>query len=304
MSTDTKPESAREAFLYLLSFSTLATWATSLGALVFDLINHWLPDAVSRAYVPNLRVALNWEMARIGVAFPIYLLATALAVKETIKYPDRLQSGVRKWLTYIALLGTAGAMICDLTWFLDYLLAGEITLRFVLKSATVMAISAGIFSYYLSSLRSSGAANVATSRRRNRAFAAVSAAAATAAFCTGLLIAGTPRQQRTVEADRVRVQDLRQIAQAVKGWHMRNAALPDSLNTLVRAAYLPAPAVADPLTRVPFEYHPRTPRRYELCATFQSPDASQPGVITHSEFWHYSQGKTCFVLDASEQVPW
>src|SRR5215472_18312210 len=38
-------ESAREAFLYLLSFSTLATWATALGSMLFELINHWVPDA-------------------------------------------------------------------------------------------------------------------------------------------------------------------------------------------------------------------------------------------------------------------
>lgn len=186
-------ESARDAFLYLLSFSTLATWATSLGSLIFDLINHWVPDAVSPEFTPDLRSVVTWSLARIAVAFPIYLFVTALAVKEGVNYPERLQSGVRKWLTYIALLGTAGTMICDLIWFLDYLLKGEVTLRFVLKSSTVMLICAGIFIYYLSSLRWTRSTGAAKARAQNRLFAAMSAVAVAAAFCTGLVIAGTPK---------------------------------------------------------------------------------------------------------------
>ena len=40
-------ESARDAFLYLLSFATLATWTTAVGSMLFEFINHWFPDAVS-----------------------------------------------------------------------------------------------------------------------------------------------------------------------------------------------------------------------------------------------------------------
>src|ERR1700722_15727526 len=34
-------EAARDAFLYLLAFSTLATWATALGSLMFTFIDRW-----------------------------------------------------------------------------------------------------------------------------------------------------------------------------------------------------------------------------------------------------------------------
>src|SRR5271165_5496619 len=42
-------ESSRDAFLYLLSFSTLATWTSALGSMLFQFIDRWLPDPVSRA---------------------------------------------------------------------------------------------------------------------------------------------------------------------------------------------------------------------------------------------------------------
>jgi hypothetical protein len=303
-------ESAREAFLYLLSFSTLATWTISLGGLIFDLINRWLPDPVSRAYVPDLRLALTWEIARVLVAFPIYLAVTALVVKEAVKYPDRLQSGVRKWLTYIALLGTAGTMICDLIWFLDYLLSGEITLRFVLKSATVMILCAGIFAYYLGSLRLARASTVTTARLRNRAFAAVASVLALVALCVGISIAGTPTMQRTVEADRVRVDNLRQIAEAVRGWHIRaafanpHATVPAMLEELIQAGNGIPPSTVDPLTRVAYTYRPVSGNRYELCAGFTASNGAEHGTFNHSEFWHHGQGQTCFVLDAGDPVPY
>jgi uncharacterized protein DUF5671 len=53
-------------------------------------------------------------MASVAVAFPIFLIVTWAILQEAQQQPERLQSGVRKWLTYIALLLTAGGMISDL----------------------------------------------------------------------------------------------------------------------------------------------------------------------------------------------
>jgi hypothetical protein len=36
-------ESSRDAFLYLLSFSTLATWSSALGSMLFRFIERWFP---------------------------------------------------------------------------------------------------------------------------------------------------------------------------------------------------------------------------------------------------------------------
>ncbi len=146
-------ESSRDAFLYLLSFSTLAVWSGALGSMLFRFIEHWFPDPVAREYVYNLRNAVTWQMASIAVAFPIFLLVMRTILHEAQDHPERLQSSVRKWLTYIALLLTAGAMMCDLIWFLNYFLNGELTSRFVLKALTVMVICGAIFVYFLGSLR-------------------------------------------------------------------------------------------------------------------------------------------------------
>lgn len=146
-------ESARDAFLYLLNFGTLGTWTCSLGSLFFTLIDHWLPDPVAHQRFLSLNMELSGSIASLLVAFPIYLLCTRFILRDVSAHPEKLESAVRKWLTYIALLIAAGVVIGDLITFLSYFLRGELTPRFVLKVLTVFVIAGGVFWYYLGSLQ-------------------------------------------------------------------------------------------------------------------------------------------------------
>ena len=297
-------ESARDAFLYLLSFSTLATWTTAVGSMLFEFINHWFPDAVSRSYIWDLRSAVTWQMAAVAVAFPIYLLVMRTILREAGHHPESLESGVRKWLTYIALLGTAGAMICDLIWFLDYFLTGELTVRFVLKAATVMAISGAVFTYYITSLRWNRSANLERAKSRSVIFGAAATAVVIGSFCIGLGVAGTPSQQRRIEADRKRVDDLRQLGSAIKLWHdqARNAAIPATLAGLKSGS-----RTTDPETGAAYEYHPRQGTSFELCANFAAASGDEGSRARYgypTNFWEHGKGRSCFLMDAAKTVPY
>jgi len=152
-------EAARDAFFYLLVYSTLATWATALGSLVFTFIDRWFPDTLAQRSFENSRYAVSSEMACIIVAFPVFLFVMRFILRDVERHPEKVESGVRKWLTYIALLITAGVVIGDLITFLAYFLRGELTARFILKSLTVLIIAGSIFWYYLGFLKR-GAENV------------------------------------------------------------------------------------------------------------------------------------------------
>ena len=294
--------SARDAFLYLLSFCTLATWTTALGSMLFEFINHWFPDAVSRNNAWDLRATVTWQMASLAVAFPIYVLVMRTILREATRHPESLESGVRKWLTYLALLGTAGAMICDLICFLDYFLTGELTMRFVLKAATVMAISAAVFSYYLASLRWDRSANLERAKFRSVLFGGAATLIVIAAFSVGLGLAGTPSKQRRMEADRKRIEDLRNLGNAINLWIQRspNTALPVTLADLKGGVH-----AADPETNAAYEYHPKPGTTYELCADFFVPSGDEQARFGYrSGFWEHGSGRSCFVLDASKAVPY
>jgi uncharacterized membrane protein YidH (DUF202 family) len=298
-------ESSRDAFLYLLSFSTLATWSSTLGSMLFRFIERWFPDPISHDYGYNLRNAVTGQMASVAVAFPIFLLVMRTILREAQDHPERLQSGVRKWLTYIALLLTAGAMICDLIWFFDYFLTGELTSRFVLKALTVVVICGAIFIYYLGSLRWDRNTNVAHAKTRSPRFGIATGAAVVVSFCVGLGVAGTPSAQRQIEADLKRVQDLQRIANVINIWHKRSdieksfAPLPATLSDL-RAKGLSPSQIVDPETRIPYEYHTKSDTSYQVCATFSAAKDQARGT----QFWYHGKGRTCFTLDASQPPVW
>jgi hypothetical protein len=145
--------SAKDAFLYLLSFATLATWALGLGQAAFSLIDRWINDPVSPSnYYASPYDQLAGSLACIIVAFPVYLLTMRFIARELKTSPEKLESGVRKWLTYIALLIAAGILVGDLITFLTFFLRGELTARFVAKVLTALVIAGGVFWYYLDSL--------------------------------------------------------------------------------------------------------------------------------------------------------
>lgn len=148
--------SAREAFLYLLLFTTLYLSALNLGQICFQLINLAIPDpaAASHAAGPaRIRESLRWAVSSLAVAFPVFLYLSALTGREVRRDPAKRTSKVRRWLTYLTLFIAASVIIGDLIALLNDLLGGELTTRFALKVATVGVIAAGVFTYYLRDLR-------------------------------------------------------------------------------------------------------------------------------------------------------
>jgi heme A synthase len=148
-------ESAREAFFYLLAFLTLGCWSVAVGAIWFARIDQWFDDPLAYSYHRDL----TFPIASILVAFPVYLLAMRSVLREQALYPDKRESGVRRWLTNLALLITALILIGDLTYFLARFLGGGLSMSFVLRSLVVSIIAGGIFWYY----------TAAVARRKERA---------------------------------------------------------------------------------------------------------------------------------------
>lgn len=147
--------SAREAFMYLVLFTTLYISAFNLGNLVFQFINRAFPDPSAQyaALGEYSRYAIRWSVASLVVAFPVFLYVSNLLGRAIKRDPSKRASKVRKWLTYITLFVAAGVIIGDLTSLVFNFLGGELTLRFVLKVLTVGIIAGTIFGYYLWDLR-------------------------------------------------------------------------------------------------------------------------------------------------------
>jgi hypothetical protein len=146
--------SAREAFLYLVLFSTLYYSAWNLGSLLFDLINRAFPDPADQAYT-TIRIAdsIRWSTASVIIAFPVFLFVARYLAKELASNPVKRLSAVRRWLTYLTLFAASVVLIGDMTTLIYKLLGGEFTVRFVLKVIVAAVIAGTVFGYYLTDLR-------------------------------------------------------------------------------------------------------------------------------------------------------
>jgi len=146
--------SAREAFMYLVLFTTLYLTTFNLGRLIFQFINLGFPDAAEFiGYGESARQAIRFSVASLIIAFPIFLYLSLLIGRAIRRDPSKRASKVRKWLTYMTLFVAAGVIIGDLTALVYSFLGGELSPRFALKVVTVGVIAGGIFGYYLWDLR-------------------------------------------------------------------------------------------------------------------------------------------------------
>jgi hypothetical protein len=279
--------SAKEAFFYLLIFSTLATWTIGLGCLAFSLIDRWLADPLFYGYQQAFDTyTITTSLASLIVAFPLYLLISRTVIREAMAQPEKLDSSIRKWLTYMALVIAAAVFMGDLITVLAYLLRGELTSRFIAKSFVVLTLSGGIFFYYFGGLRKADAA--VPRLNRDKLMAGLSSAVVAVMLVLGFSQSGPPRVQRELRADSQRVSQLYQLSNAIRNyWASHSSELPTGINQL------PGIAFTDPITHAQYEYRPLRESQYELCATFAR--GSEAGTNP----WVHLAGHQCFQMDAT-----
>jgi hypothetical protein len=148
---------ARDTFVYLLLFASLAFVASYLVMLVHAIIDLALPDPADGEWrVRSATDHIQWSIAILAVATPVFVWMTVFTRRQISEDAGRRRSPVRKWLTYMALFVTA-LVLCSVAVYVIYsFLSGEATLRFLLKALTVAAVSAAIFVFYLRDIRDDG----------------------------------------------------------------------------------------------------------------------------------------------------
>ena len=147
---------AHDAFLYLIMFFTLYISAFSFGAIIFQFIARWFPDALDLASGNNgvNLQAIRSSLAAIIIAFPIFLWISSILNNAIRKNPEKRGSKIRKWLTYITLFIAATVIIGDLIGLVLNYLGGALTTPLTLDIITIAAVAGAIFGYYLWDLRS------------------------------------------------------------------------------------------------------------------------------------------------------
>lgn len=293
--------SAREAFLYLVLFSTLYVTAWCVGDLLFDLVERRFPDAAFRpvAAVDSIR----WNVASIVVAFPIFLGVSNLLRRGRRRDPEKSASRIRKWLTYMTLFFAATAILSDVITLVFRLLGGELSTRFLLKVGIVAAIAGTIFLYYLWDLRGEeredGRRAEPIGGRGHLAFTVLVVVGVALSVFAGVRALDSPSRAREETLDERRVSDLSEISGAIDGFWRRHQRLPASLDELARERHAAIRSIRDPESEALYEYLPGNDGRYELCATFATRwKELEPPDRASTRFWSHPAGRHCFEIEA------
>ena len=292
---------AREAFLYLVSFIALYVFAFSLGAVLFGLIDHTFSDALDR-YRSSPSTGDATAIAAVIVAFPLYLILMRRLTRAVAVDPERRQSLVRRWLTYLTLVVGAGIILGDVIALLASLLTGDPTVNFFLKVAAVLLIVVPIFGYYLWDMRQAedeASASAARAAPALRALVIAAVVVVVAVVGYSIYVVGTPGQQRNVRLDEQRVDDLRSISRNIDRYYEFNGEMPARLSDLQGPQYS-VQSIDDPQSGAPYEYRIIDGADYELCAVFatESPERQVERRPFSASIWDHGPGRWCFALTA------
>jgi len=117
-----------------------------------------------------------------------------------------------------------------------------------------------------------------------------------AAVGTGLVLSGSPLEQRLEHRDGRRVDDLRELAGAIERYRERHDSLPSDLRSLLDGRIM-SNLPEDPDGR-PYEYARAAAGSYELCARFE-----RESVALATDFWTHPGERHCFAFDAPTAEP-
>jgi hypothetical protein len=295
---------ARDAFFHLLTFAAFYTTIISLVILFFSYINRLFPDpAVEQFAMSDDLSGIRWSIAAVLVACPLFFLLSRLLLREMQRNVEKASSGVRRWLTYLTLFVAATALMGDVITLVFTVLEGELSVRFLLKVAVVFALAGLTFSYYFLALRLPSA--VAKSSGVHRGFGSAALAIVAVAIVWGMVLTGSPAQERLRKFDERRVEDLRAIVD-----EMLNIAydgkrgmipvvealpvpLPRTLEDVALRAQFQKLRIVDPETGSSYGYIIDDATHFRLCATFAG--VRDEAWDIH---WNHPGGEHCFAFDA------
>jgi hypothetical protein len=114
----------------------------------------------------------------------------------------------------------------------------------------------------------------------------------------GIMIIGSPGEERTRRMDSRRIDDLQRISRSIGVYHTRHQQVPASLEELAREPGF-ANVARYPVTNQPYGYRMVDASSYQLCGTFDRDTADSRG----EDFWAHGVGQQCFTLNPKQTPP-
>lgn len=294
---------AKFVFLYLLSLISLIFLTVAAGNVVFQIINKYFVD-IAETYATGYDLStLRFAISSLIVAAPVYFVSMRQINRNLAEGNFDLNAALRKWLTYFILLVASVVMIGDLIFVINSFLQGELTVKFALKTLTVLAIAGTVFGYYLYDIRRE---SVEKKDSVIAGFRYGAIAAVVIIFIAGLFFVESPAVAREKRLDNQTMERLSQLENAVQNYYVDEEGLPENLDQVpAEVPFLTERGLLNPVTGDRIEYKRLNETEYELCTTFlrSNKDAEAANDRSYAYFdqsWQHDAGRSCFERQVTE----
>lgn len=292
--------------------------------LIFETLDHAFPDALNATYQYGYQSytydGVRTALAIVIIAFPVFFALGNIwrrAIKKGLSHADEV---LKKWVVYGLIFLIALTAFVDFIVLVRYFVAGEITLRFVLKVLAVVVTCSLLGAYFVDVLKKS-------TWHIAKIIPSIAVAVVLLGIVYSFSIIGSPTAQRELRLDQRRIEDLQNIQWQVISFYQQKGELPESMQALIDPLQSWGQIPVDPEfdKGLSYEYTMTDKLSFELCATFSrdipkgwqeynggpypmydrggfggkdfaiSEPAMAPDMIgVTNESWSHGEGRTCF----------
>jgi Domain of unknown function (DUF5671) len=291
----------RNIVLQLGALITLYLSASFLLTLVFGLVNLAYPDAADSYWsIESAGDSVRLGIAMLVVFFPTYVVLTRLVNTYRRAEHSALYQNFTKWLMYLSLLIGGLILLGTLVTVLYTFLNGDLTTRFILKAASVLAVVGAAFHYYILDAKGYWMKE----EGKSIMFGIGAALVVLLAIAFGLQHIDTPTAVREMKLDEQQVYDLQMIQSQIASYmFISSSTLPTTLDEAYAMSGTIAPTAAEEREAYTYE---TTANGFKLCATFSRDSVAQDFVstpymmidsetkISNPDSWNYKAGRYCF----------
>ncbi len=289
---------AKFSFLYMLSLAALIFTGLSVGMIIFQIINKYIPDPLNQLRNTFSSDQLRFAISALIVAAPVFFVTSRQIYQNLFKGNLDKDSGVRRWLTYFILLVSS---IIMLGWFIGLInnyLSGELTVKFILKAITAIGIAGLGFSFYLYDIRREEVVGVKD--KGIKLYSIISILAVISVFAIALFLVESPAQVRDKKLDAEIINDLINIESALNQFYKQQERLPNDLTELKnQVIFITDENLQDPETGQPYQYQALSEDQYRLCGQFRTSNLTDQDEIYYAKSWIHDQGEQCFDKEIS-----
>ncbi|MBI4652846.1 hypothetical protein HY750_01175 [Candidatus Kuenenbacteria bacterium] len=339
ISTKKENNSAKFAFFYMLSLVALGFTTTTVGIIIFQIINKNIIDLTEGFNSKYSADALKFAISAIIVSAPIFFITTWQINKNLFLGLLDKNSGIRKWLTYFIIFASSVTIIGYLISLIFNFLNGELTIKFILKTVTAIIISGIVFSYYFYDIKrkivkKTKSSDDMMSESRSRRFSRLSDKSSgperrnkitqiyfygsliiiIAALIGGCFFVESPQETRDKKQDYMVVEKFSNLERAINSYYSSKKKLPENFEELLSNGFIQMPdETENSKTKEKFEYKIISEDSYELCATFKTSNFNDPyGPYDHSNYydpsiqydqWPHNKGYQCIKKPIQSMIP-